>query len=58
MVPSREEWSVDSVMRDYAISIFTDGSQKETGFGPDVLSDDLEFSCISDCPIHVKFFKQ
>ena len=40
-IPSREECAANSVMRDYAVSIFTDGSKTETGTGCGVISDDL-----------------
>ena len=32
-IPSREEWPRNSVLRDYATSILTDGSKTETGSG-------------------------
>ena len=43
-IPSREEWAADSVLNDYATSIFTDGSKTETDTGSGVFSDNLDIS--------------
>lgn len=41
---SREEWAPESVMRDYAVTKFRDGSKTETGTNSGEFSDDLNFS--------------
>ena len=40
-IPFREKWATDSIFRDYATSIFTNGSMTVTGTSLGVFSDDL-----------------
>ena len=53
-IPSIEEWAADSVLYNYATSIFTDESKTETGTGLGVFSDDLGTSV----SLRLQFFKR
>lgn len=43
-ISSRKEWKVNNAFREYAISMFTDKSKKETSIGSGILSDNLNIS--------------
>lgn len=47
----------NSILGDYVTTVFTNGSRTENGTVFGVFPMIWTFQCVSDCPIHVEFFR-